>query len=125
MYHVLSYSIITEIELTKFTFYVLFFWSVTELLSNEILYRLPDDMKQLAQEACDCLRQMLGIQTFVQVYSEIRKTLKAKRDKRKQGEKIMAVVNPMRNAKRKLRIAAKHRAHKKKKIMTMKFGRWL
>uniref|UniRef100_A0A803Q1W1 ARM repeat superfamily protein n=1 Tax=Cannabis sativa TaxID=3483 RepID=A0A803Q1W1_CANSA len=64
-------------------------------------------------------------QAFVQVYSEIRKMLKTKRDKRKQEEKIMAVVNPMRNAKRKLRIAAKHRAHKKKKIMTMKYGRWV
>lgn len=97
---------------------------VTELVSNG-LFCLPDDMKQLAQEVCDRLREMLGIQTFVQVYSEIRKTLKAKRDKRKQEEKIMAVVDPMRNAKRKLRIAAKHRAHKKRKMMTMKFGRWM
>ncbi|KAM6544664.1 hypothetical protein CsatB_025400 [Cannabis sativa] len=86
---------------------------------------VSDDMKQLAQEVCDRVRQMLGVQTFVQVYSEIRKMLKTKRDKRKQEEKIMAVVNPMRNAKRKLRIAAKHRAHKKKKIMTMKYGRWV
>ncbi|PON57236.1 Coatomer beta subunit [Trema orientale] len=86
---------------------------------------ISDDMKQLAQEVCDRLRDMLGIQMFVQVYSEIRKTLKAKRDKRKQEQKIMAVVNPMRNAKRKLRIAAKHRANKKRKIMTMKFGRWI
>ncbi|KAM6565406.1 hypothetical protein CsatA_024534 [Cannabis sativa] len=86
---------------------------------------VSDDMKQLAQEVCDRVRQMLGVQTFVQVYSEIRKMLKTKRDKRKQEEKIMAVVNPMRNAKRKLRIAAKHRAHKKKKIMAMKYGRWV
>ncbi|XP_062109162.1 uncharacterized protein LOC133819824 isoform X2 [Humulus lupulus] len=86
---------------------------------------VTDDMKQLAQEVCDRLRQMLGIQTFVQVYSEIRKMLKSKRDKRKQEEKIMAVVNPMRNAKRKLRIAAKHRVNKKRKIMTMKYGRWM
>ncbi|KAK6117548.1 hypothetical protein DH2020_048703 [Rehmannia glutinosa] len=65
-----------------------------------------------------------GVQNFVQVYSQIRKNLKAKRDKKKQVEKIMAVVNPTRNAKRKLRVAEKHRAHKKRKIMAMKMGRW-
>ena len=105
--------------------YVLFFWCN---LMNLILMCLPcplDDIKQLAQEVCETLRKVLGIQSFVQIYSEIRKNLKAKRDKRKQEEKIMAVVNPMRNAKRKLRIAAKHRANKKRKIMTMKMGRWM
>ncbi|KAL5542673.1 hypothetical protein UlMin_010383 [Ulmus minor] len=86
---------------------------------------VSDDMKQLAQETCNRLREKLGIQTFVQIYSEIRKSLKAKRDKRKQEEKVMAVVDPVRNAKRKLKNAAKHRAHKKRKIMGMKFGRWM
>ncbi|KAK9288950.1 hypothetical protein L1049_017421 [Liquidambar formosana] len=85
---------------------------------------IPDDVKQLAQEVCENIRNTLGIQNFVQVYSQIRKNLKAKRDKRKQAEKLMAVVNPVRNAKRKLRIAAKHRVNKKRKIMTMKIGRW-
>ncbi len=85
----------------------------------------PDDVKQLALEVCDTMRNALGIQKFVQVYNEIRKNLKAKRDKRKQEEKIMAVVNPMRNAQRKLRIAAKHSANKKRKIMTMKMGSWM
>ena len=91
-------------------------------------FRLPcvsDDVKQLAQEVSESIRDTLGIQNFVQVYNHIRTKLKTKRDKRKQEEKVMAVVNPMRNAKRKLRIAAKHRAHKKRKIMTMKMGRWL
>ncbi|KAK9274446.1 hypothetical protein L1049_021693 [Liquidambar formosana] len=88
------------------------------------LLSIPDDVKQLAQEVCENIRNTLGIQNFVQVYSQIRKNLKAKRDKRKQEEKLMAVVNPVRNAKRKLRIAAKHRVNKKRKIMTMKIGRW-
>ncbi|KAK4388003.1 Small subunit processome component 20 [Sesamum angolense] len=83
------------------------------------------DLKQLAQEVSESIRDIIGMQNFVQVYSQIRKNLKVKRDKRKQQEKIMAVVNPTRNAKRKLRIAAKHRAHKKRKIMTMKMGRWM
>ncbi|KDO50652.1 hypothetical protein CISIN_1g042789mg [Citrus sinensis] len=86
---------------------------------------IPDDLKQLAKEVSDSIRDTLGGQIFVQVYNEIRKNLKAKRDKRKQEDKRMAVVNPMRNAKRKLRVAAKHRANKKRKIMTMRMGRWL
>lgn len=86
---------------------------------------IPDDLKQLAKEVSDSIRDTLGGQIFVQVYNEIRKNLKAKRDKRKQEDKRMAVVNPMRNAKRKLRVAAKHRANKKRKIMTMGMGRWL
>ncbi|CBI17281.3 unnamed protein product, partial [Vitis vinifera] len=97
-------------------------YKVCEGFSGKVI---SDEVKQLAQEVSESIRDTLGIQNFVQVYSHIRKKLKAKRDKRKQEEKLMAVVNPMRNAKRKLRIAAKHRAHKKRKIMTMKMGRWV
>ncbi|KAL7595784.1 hypothetical protein Lser_V15G29528 [Lactuca serriola] len=85
---------------------------------------ISDEVKQFAQEVRDSIRDAIGVQNFVQVYSMARKNLKAKRDKRRQSEKVMAVVNPMRNAKRKLRIAAKHKENKKRKIMTMKFGRW-
>lgn len=47
-----------------------------------------------------------------------------KRDKRRQKWRVAAVADPVRYAKRKLRIADKHRAHKKRKIELMKFGRW-
>ncbi|XP_028088073.1 small subunit processome component 20 homolog isoform X4 [Camellia sinensis] len=86
---------------------------------------IPDDAKQLAQEALQSIRDTLGMNNFIQLYSQIRKNLKAKREKRKQGEKLMAVVNPMRNAKRKLRVAAKNRANKKRKIGTMKMTKWM
>ncbi|KAJ8770561.1 hypothetical protein K2173_018052 [Erythroxylum novogranatense] len=97
-------------------------YKVCEGFSGKLI---SDELKQLAQEVCESIRKTLGIQEFVQVYSEIRKSLKRKREKRRQEEKVMAVVNPTRNAKRKLRIAAKHRAHKKRKIMSMKLGRWM
>ncbi|KAL6493967.1 hypothetical protein OROGR_031876 [Orobanche gracilis] len=86
---------------------------------------VSDDLKQLAQEVSDKIKGIIGMQNFVQIYSQIRKNLKGKRDKRKKEEKIMAVVNPKRNAKRKLRMAARHQAHKKRKIMSMKMGRWM
>ncbi|XP_057982940.1 uncharacterized protein LOC131167895 isoform X2 [Malania oleifera] len=97
-------------------------YKVCEGFSGKVI---PDDVKLLAQEACEGIRSAVGIQNFLHVYSQIQKNLKAKREKRRQEEKIMAVTNPMRNAKRKLRISAKHAAHKKRKIMTMKMGRWM
>ncbi|XP_047962589.1 small subunit processome component 20 homolog isoform X2 [Salvia hispanica] len=86
---------------------------------------ISDDLKQLAQEVSESIRDRIEVQNFVQFYSQIRKNIKAKRDKRKQAEKVMAVVNPIRNAKRKRKIADKHQAHKKRKMMTMKMGRWM
>ncbi|KAI3984708.1 hypothetical protein MKX01_039325 [Papaver californicum] len=84
---------------------------------------IMDDLKQMAADVLKKIKDIIGDDSFVRVCNEIRKNLKAKRDKRKNIEKVMAVVNPMRNAKRKLRIAAKHRANKKRKIITMKMGR--
>lgn len=84
-----------------------------------------DDLKQVAQEVSESIRDIIGVQNFVQINNQIRKNLKVKRDKRKQGDKIMAVVDPTRNAKRKLRIAKKHKVNKKRKITSMKMGRWI
>lgn len=86
---------------------------------------VTDNVKKLAEDTCGKVENILGTHNFVQVYNLIRKNLKLKRNERRQEEKLMAVINPMRNAKRKLRIAAKHRANKKRKIMTIKMGRWM
>ncbi|XP_068649715.1 uncharacterized protein [Aristolochia californica] len=81
---------------------------------------ISDETKQLAEEVRDSIRGVLGVETFVQIYNQLRKNLKSKRDSRKQEIKRMTVINPMRHAKRKLRIAEKHRVNKKRKIMKMK-----
>ncbi|XP_077215224.1 ARM repeat superfamily protein [Tasmannia lanceolata] len=81
---------------------------------------IADEVKQLAEEVRDSIRGILGVEKFVQVYNLIRKNLKAKRDKRRQEEKLIAAIDPVRDAKRKLRMAAKHKANKRRKIMTMK-----
>ncbi|EFH69737.1 predicted protein [Arabidopsis lyrata subsp. lyrata] len=86
---------------------------------------ITEELKQLAEEARDSIRdKSLGSQMFVQVYSEIKKSLEAKREKRKREEKLMAVINPERNAKRKLKLAAKNKANKKRRIMSNKMDRW-
>ncbi|KAG5549083.1 hypothetical protein RHGRI_014451 [Rhododendron griersonianum] len=85
---------------------------------------ISDDVKQLAQEALECIRDTLGMNTFAPIYTRIQKNLKEKRDRRKQREKLMPVVNPMRNAKRKRRIGDKNRVNKKRKVVTMKMIKW-
>ncbi|GMH20278.1 hypothetical protein Nepgr_022119 [Nepenthes gracilis] len=84
-----------------------------------------DEVKQQSDEVRQSIQEILGDRNFIQAYSQIRSNLKAKRDRRKKAEKLMAVVDPTRNAKRKLRIASKHRAHKRRKIMSMKMSRWM
>ncbi|XP_027334628.1 small subunit processome component 20 homolog isoform X2 [Abrus precatorius] len=86
---------------------------------------VTDKAKKLAEDTCGKVENILGTQNFVQVYNLVRKNLKLKRNKRKQEEKLMAVINPARNAKRKMKVAAKNHANKKRKIMTIKMGRWI
>ncbi|KMT14841.1 hypothetical protein BVRB_3g065640 isoform B [Beta vulgaris subsp. vulgaris] len=86
---------------------------------------VSDDVKQRAEKVRQKLQDKLGTQNFVQAYNQMRHDLGEKRFKRKREEKVMAVVNPVRNAKRKMRVSAKHQAHKKRKMMAMKMSRWM
>ncbi|KAG5385531.1 hypothetical protein IGI04_037001 [Brassica rapa subsp. trilocularis] len=86
---------------------------------------ITDELEQLAEEVRDGIRdRSLGVQMFVKVYSEIKKSLEVKRQKRRREEKEMAVVNPERNAKRKLKVASKNKANKKRRMMRSKMDRW-
>ncbi|KAM3327222.1 small subunit processome component 20 isoform X1 [Capsicum chacoense] len=112
-----------EVDCQSFAYHMLFpLYKVCEGFAGKVI---SDDVKQMAEEVRGSISKVIGMQSFVQIYSHIRKSIKSKRDKRKQEEKVIAVINPMRNAKRKLRIAEKHKAHKKRKMMTMKMGRWM
>jgi methyl coenzyme M reductase gamma subunit len=76
-----------------------------------LLFSSSDEVKQLAEVVRDKLRDLIGMEKSVEVYNSVRKSLKEKRESRKQSEKIIAAVDPARHAKRKLRIAAKHQEH--------------
>ncbi|KAM7259266.1 hypothetical protein ACFE04_015007 [Oxalis oulophora] len=111
------------IECQRYAYEMLFpLYKICERVAGKVI---PDEMIVRGQEVREKIRDKLGIQEFVQIYGEVRKKVMAKRDKRKQEEKVMAVVNPERNAKRKIRISAKHRANKKRKLFAMKMGRWM
>ncbi|KAK4356825.1 hypothetical protein RND71_022435 [Anisodus tanguticus] len=112
-----------EVDCQSFAYHMLLpLYKVCEGFAGKVI---SDDVKQMAEEVRGSISKVMGVQSFVQIYSHIRKNLKTKRDKRKQEEKVIAVVNPMRNAKRKLRNAEKHKAHKKRKMIAMKMGRWM
>ncbi|KAK8959123.1 hypothetical protein KSP40_PGU003577 [Platanthera guangdongensis] len=83
---------------------------------------IDDEIKKLAEEVRDSIKDVLGAGNFIQVYNQIRKNLKGKRDHRRNQQKLVAVVNPMLHARRKLRVAAKHRRHRIKKVQAMKMG---
>lgn len=102
-----------------------FAYSVMSHKCNKTVLVLSDELKQLAEEVRDSIRdKSLGNKMFVEVYSEIRNSLRRKREKKKREEKLMAVVNPERNAKRKLRLASKNKANKKRRMTSMKLSRW-
>ncbi|KAK2393598.1 ARM repeat superfamily protein [Trifolium repens] len=97
-------------------------YKVSEGFAGKVV---SDNLIKLAEDTRGKIEHILGTQNqnFVEVYHRIEKNFIAKRKKRKQKEKLMAVIDPMQNAKRKLKISAKHRANKKRKIMTFKTGR--
>ncbi|XP_074320646.1 uncharacterized protein LOC141657349 isoform X2 [Silene latifolia] len=86
---------------------------------------VSDDVKTRADKVRQKIQETLGTQNFVQVYTQIRQSLGEKRQKRKRDEKVMAVINPDQNAKRKMRMSAKHQAHKKRKMIATKMARWM
>ncbi|KAK9671440.1 hypothetical protein RND81_12G030400 [Saponaria officinalis] len=86
---------------------------------------VSDEVKKRAEKVRQRIQETLGSQNFIQAYTQIRQSLGEKRQKRKRDEKVMAVINPVRNAKRKMRVTAKHQAHKKRKIMATKMARWM
>uniref|UniRef100_A0A0D9YB09 Uncharacterized protein n=1 Tax=Oryza glumipatula TaxID=40148 RepID=A0A0D9YB09_9ORYZ len=121
-FSMISSALGAEVSLSYANLFLGPLYKVCEGFAGKVI---SDDVKQLADSVRDKLCDLIGTEKFVQVYNSVRKGLKQKRESRKQSEKLIAAVDPARHAKRKLRIAAKHREHKRRKIMTMKMGRWL
>lgn len=71
------------------------------------------------------LRELLGVNEFVQVYNNVRQRVKDLREKRKRAQKLNVLVDPERNAKRKIKLNLKRQAQKKRKIIDSKRQRGL
>ncbi|XP_021745735.1 small subunit processome component 20 homolog [Chenopodium quinoa] len=113
----------TQEDCLQYAYLLLFpIYKLCEGFSGKVV---SDDVKQRAEKVRQKIQDKLGTQNFVQVYNQMRNDLGEKRFKRKQEEKLMAVINPVRNAKRKMGVSAKHQAHKKRKMMATKMGRWM
>lgn len=84
-----------------------------------------EDLKALGDEVLSQLRKLLGVNEFVQVYNTVRQQVKDQREKRKRAQKLNVLVDPERNAKRKIRLNLKRQAQKKRKIVQDKRSRGL
>ncbi|KNA06859.1 hypothetical protein SOVF_177220 isoform A [Spinacia oleracea] len=114
---------ITQEDCQQYAYLLLFpIYKLCEGFAGKVV---SDDVKQRAEKVREKIQEKLGTQSFVQSYNQMRYDLGEKRFKRKQEEKVLAVTNPIRNAKRKMKISAKHQAHKKRKMMTIKMSRWM
>jgi U3 small nucleolar RNA-associated protein 20 len=69
------------------------------------------------------MKDIMGVESFVQAYNLVRQKVKETRDKRKKIEKIGAIVNPMRHAIKKMKLTGKRQTPKKNKILKNKIQR--
>jgi U3 small nucleolar RNA-associated protein 20 len=84
-----------------------------------------EELKAYGDEVLNELRASLGVTEFVQAYNTVRQGVKDLREKRKRAQKLNVLVDPERNAKRKIRLNQKRQAQKKRKILDSKRQRGL
>ncbi|KAG0630923.1 hypothetical protein M758_1G214100 [Ceratodon purpureus] len=87
--------------------------------------QVQEELKAYGDEVLNELRGLLGVNEFVQVYNNVRQGVKDLREKRKRAQKLNVLVDPERNAKRKIRLNHKRQAQKKRKIIDSKRKRGL
>lgn len=95
-------------------------YKITEGFAGKVI---SGDLKLLADDVLCHMKDIMGVESFVQAYNLVRQKVKATRDKRKKIEKIAAIVNPMRHAQKKMKLTGKRQAQKKKKILKNKIRR--
>ncbi|KAL2629925.1 hypothetical protein R1flu_014611 [Riccia fluitans] len=114
---------LTVDEVENYVDYLLFpLFKITEGSAAKVV---PEDIKRLGVEVLNKLREVLGASRFVNAYNAAREKVKESRDKRKIAQKISVLVDPERNAKRKLNKSAKRQIQKKRKIIHEKRSRGL
>lgn len=77
----------------------------------------------MADDVLCHMKDIMGVESFVQAYNLVRQNVKSTRDKRKKIEKIAAIVNPMWHAQKKMKLTGKRQAQKKTKIFKKKLRR--
>ncbi|KAG6556135.1 hypothetical protein Mapa_002076 [Marchantia paleacea] len=92
-------------------------YKLTEGSASKVV---PEDVKSLGSEVLNQLRGILGTGKFVNAYNSVREWVKQNRDKRKTAKKISVLVDPERNAKRKIKMSGKRQAQKKRKVIHAK-----
>lgn len=84
-----------------------------------------EELKIFGDQVLNDLRELLGVNEFVQVFNTVRQGVKDLREKRKRAQKLNVLLDPERNAKRKIRLNRKRQAQKKRKLVDSKRQRGL
>lgn len=84
-----------------------------------------EDLKALGAEVLGHLKEIVGVMKFLQVYNTVRQRVKDLQEKRKSAQKVSVLVDPERNAKRKIRLNTKRQKQKKRKIIESKMQQGL
>ena len=82
-----------------------------------------EELKVVGEEIVAHLREVVGVPAFVRVYQNVRQEVKERQEGRRKAAKILALVDPEKTAKRKLRMSAKRQVQKKRKIAAFKRAR--
>ncbi|GAB6033711.1 U3 snoRNP protein [Chamberlinius hualienensis] len=84
---------------------------------------IDEELKNLAQEVIDGIKETVGIETFNYHYAQVQQSVSEKKSRRKIASSSLAVVNPQLAARRKMKKNLIKNESKKRKIKAFNKGR--
>eukprot|EP00850_Spirogloea_muscicola_P011766 SM000074S21676 [mRNA] locus=s74:346390:362774:- [translate_table: standard] len=78
--------------------------------------QVPEDLKVLAAEALEHVREVVGVPAFVETYAKVRQGVMARRETRRAAAAVAVLVDPERAARQRGTLAVKRQAQKKRKV---------
>eukprot|EP00850_Spirogloea_muscicola_P013633 SM000093S24444 [mRNA] locus=s93:494111:510484:+ [translate_table: standard] len=78
--------------------------------------QVPEELKVLAAEALEHVREVVGVPAFVEAYAKVRQSVMARRETRRAAAAVAVLVDPERAARQRGALAVKRQAQKKRKV---------
>eukprot|EP00850_Spirogloea_muscicola_P021570 SM000254S08796 [mRNA] locus=s254:122773:139016:- [translate_table: standard] len=78
--------------------------------------QVPEDLKVLAAEALEHVRELVGVPAFVEAYAKVRQGVMARRETRRAAAAVAVLVDPERAARQRGTLAVKRQAQNRRKV---------